>query len=64
MKYLYTERYIDAYLGYLSKYRTIIDEQLTSYGNMYDFEVEHKLVERCEAGEILTVDYQPTRDNE
>ena len=55
---------IENYLIYLSKYRTIIDEQLTSYGNMYDFEVEHKLVERCEAGEMISVEEQPTRDNE
>jgi hypothetical protein len=31
---------------------------------MYDFEVEHKLVERCEAGEMISVEEQPTRDNE
>ena len=55
---------IENYLIYLRKYRTIIDEQLTSYGNMYDFEVEHKLVERCEAGEMISVEEQPTRDNE
>ena len=60
----YTEHYIDVCINYLNMYKDRLNEQITSYTSMYDFDVEHALVEKCEAGEMLSVELNPTRDNE
>ena len=65
MKYKYNEPRIDKYMNYLSSYKAQLEEiGITSWGNIYDFELEHKLVEQCEAGCILSVLELPTKDFE
>lgn len=61
----YTPAGIENYLLYLGSYRARLDDVgIYTYTPTYDFEYEHKLVERCEAGELLSVEEQPIRDNE
>jgi len=56
---------IENYLIYLGSYRKRLEDvNPLSHANNYDFEYEHKLVELCEAGEMISVEEQPTRDNE
>ena len=65
MKHKYNEHRIDRYMNYLSSYGAKLEETgVSSYGNIYDFELEHKLVERCEAGGILSILELATKDFE
>ena len=60
-----TEAYVDKYISYLGRYHTHLEAVgATTYGNMYDFEMEHRLVEQCEAGNMLSVLELPTKDFE
>jgi hypothetical protein len=64
MKPKYTEQGIDKYLSYLGSYKAHLDEVGASFPNYYDFELEHKLVEQCEAGGILFIADIPPRELE
>ena len=56
---------IENYLIYLGSYRKRLEDVgSSSHVNNYDFEYEHKLVELCEAGEMISVEEQPIRDTE
>jgi len=60
-----TNAYVDKYLNYLGTYRTHLETiGGTSYGDVYDFEMEHRLVEQCEAGNMLSILELPTKDFE
>jgi hypothetical protein len=61
----YTENYVDKYLEYLGRYQSRLRTLGGPlYEDVYDFELEHRLVEQCEAGGILSVLELPTKDFE
>ena len=62
----FTPSVVDKYLIFLDGYgefRCRFDSPY-SIENAYDFEAEHKLVEQCEAGEMLTITDLPPRESE
>ena len=64
----YTPVRIDQYINYLDKYNLSLqryDSISKMYmDNMYDFETEHALVEKCEAGEMLSINDLTPREHE
>ena len=62
----YTPSVVDNYLKYLEGYGGVMNRLDSPYSieNAYDFEAEHKLVEQCEAGEMLTITDLPPRESE
>ena len=61
----YTPKGIETYLTYLGSYRKRIeDNEIVSHLFDYDFDLEHKLVEQCEAGDFIHAVESPIRDNE
>ena len=62
----FTPSVVDKYLKFLKGYDGLMHRLYSPYSieNSYDFETEHRLVERCEAGEMLTVTDISSRENE
>jgi hypothetical protein len=61
----YNPKGIENYLAYLGSYRKRIEEnENVPHLTDYDFELEHKLVEQCEAGDFIHAVESPIRDTE
>lgn len=61
----YTPKGIETYLTYLGAYRKRMEDiEIIPQSFDYDFDLEHKLVEQCEAGDFIHAVESPIRDNE
>jgi hypothetical protein len=61
----YNPASIERYLSYLSTYDMQREGTiLLPHTANYDFELEHKLVEQCEAGDFIHAVESPIRDTE
>jgi hypothetical protein len=61
----YTPKSIETYLTYLDYLDAYRQEAIPLvHSANYDFELEHKLVEQCEAGDYIHAVESPIRDTE